>query len=46
MPNYTTWTALISSNLRTVTLSLQDSYLSKMTYKPGKLGQNDLVVGL
>jgi len=29
-----------------VTLSCQHSYMSKMTYKPSKLGQTDLVFGL
>jgi len=29
-----------------MTLSWQDGYKSKLTYKPSKLGQSDLLVGL
>jgi len=28
-----------------LTLTWQDSYVSKLTYKPSKLGRTDLVVG-
>jgi len=36
----------ITISPRAVTFSLQDGYISKMTYKPSKLGQTDLVFGL
>jgi len=33
----------MTSSPLAVTLSWRDSYISKMTYKPSKLGQTDLV---
>ena len=38
--------ALIRCCPRALTLSWQDHYVTKMTYKPSKLGQTDLIFGL
>ena len=35
-----------TNSVKAVMLGWQDSYISKMTYRPSKLGQTDLVLGL